>query len=361
MEYIFGASGHNATGGRKLRVRIGPDVDHLVVADVNNDKDPIFVDSPFFTGNILVRVKDFHGIIPKGKKLIHSSPYFDDKKRLFSIQVQGRFKHNYSSEDIYFGAEFDRKVNPPTGAWMAIKFANYIDPALKAELYADKPWFWSPIFASMNILNVVDLKNTPAKDLPPIGAHPNATKKGQNESETFKELEKDKETDDDKSIFGPDLTIPITKDKSKFYSGSLLDVISKNTHQQDKLLGYNWMWEFPKVLDEDSSLLSEDIELPFETSDSSSRRKYFGDEDNRKSIDIKADKGYNMEIFAPFINMNTFDLSLGISINILKYLEGQPVRMVAKSWKSDKSLFVVEFDLIHPDDIDTETEEVGTK
>ena len=55
---------------------------------------------------------------------------------------------------MVFGAEFERKLSPPTGAWVAIKFANLIDPALTTDLYSDTPWLYSPILCSMNVVNV---------------------------------------------------------------------------------------------------------------------------------------------------------------------------------------------------------------
>jgi hypothetical protein len=93
MEYIFGASGEDVVKGRKLRVRIGPTLDTLKVAKVNDDTDPHFIDSPFFTGNVLVRIKNFKGICPEGVAINNNETYFDGKKRMFALQLSGRFKH----------------------------------------------------------------------------------------------------------------------------------------------------------------------------------------------------------------------------------------------------------------------------
>lgn len=45
-------------------------------------------------------------------------------------------------------------VNPPTGAWLAIKFANLIDPALQTDLFGEKPWLYSPLLCAMNVVNI---------------------------------------------------------------------------------------------------------------------------------------------------------------------------------------------------------------
>ncbi|KAJ3303947.1 hypothetical protein HDU93_006439, partial [Gonapodya sp. JEL0774] len=55
-----------------------------------------------------------------------------------------------------FGGMFDGKVSPPMGAWVALKFASLIDPAIAYDVYADRPWVLSPVFCSMNIVDVRD-------------------------------------------------------------------------------------------------------------------------------------------------------------------------------------------------------------
>ena len=127
MDYIFGPSGVDVVKGRKLQVRIGSSIDTLAVAKVNDDNDPHFIDSPYFTGFLVVRVKNFEGVVPSGARASgsgatgdedsaaappplpegasaassssgkessgSSEDYFNGKKRLFALQLSGRFKH----------------------------------------------------------------------------------------------------------------------------------------------------------------------------------------------------------------------------------------------------------------------------
>ena len=44
--------------------------------------------------------------------------------------------------------------------------------------------------------------------------------------------------------------------------------------------------------------------------------------------------------------MNTFDLTLGINVNLVKYLNKQPLRLLAKRKSLNTHLFIIEFDLI---------------
>jgi Protein of unknown function (DUF1769) len=74
--------------GKKLRVRIGSCLEDLQTAHVNDDANPHYIDSPFFTGLLIPRIKGF----PKQTSTANEA-YFDNKKRLFALQISGRFKH----------------------------------------------------------------------------------------------------------------------------------------------------------------------------------------------------------------------------------------------------------------------------
>ncbi|KAJ1541941.1 hypothetical protein HK405_010308, partial [Cladochytrium tenue] len=89
-EYFFGEA--PAWKGRTLRCRIGPSLSSLETYNVNDDSNPHFIDSPYFVGNVGIRVKNFRGTTPEGTPPIADTPYFGTRRRLFSLQVQGRFK-----------------------------------------------------------------------------------------------------------------------------------------------------------------------------------------------------------------------------------------------------------------------------
>ena len=177
-------------------------------------------------------------------------------------------------------------VSPPTGAWVAIKFANLIDPALATDIYAEKPWLYSPLLCSMNTVSVS--KN--------------------------------------------DTIIPFTRDA---FSKSI------ESYPDSHLFLGKWIWSGVfEDLKEDNSLLGGNFENNF-----ADRRRYYQKSENRDTNTFKLDHIYNLEIFAPFIDLNTFDLSLGININVLPYLNSQPIRLICKSKSLNVVLFVIEFDL----------------
>ncbi|KAH9271273.1 hypothetical protein BASA83_006595 [Batrachochytrium salamandrivorans] len=340
MEYLFGASGDKAIGSRKLQVRIGPSIHSLSIANPNDEVVPHYIDSPYFVGHIVVRIKDFRGITPPGESVKQATEYFGSKKRLFALQICGRFKHEYTAEDIVFGAEFERKVAPPTGSWIALKFANLIDPALQADIYADKPWLFSPILCSMNVVNV--RKSTQAV----VGAAPidpvYLNKSSGSETST--------KSSPNSPIAGPDAAFKPTAASGVSKSTAL--VTSKPSPTE--LLG-DWIWSGTTELEENNSLLSaDDKEITFPSDSIVERRKYYHKAKVRKHTIFKPDNIYNFEIFAPFIDLNTFDLNLGINVNLLRYLKKQPLRLMAKSQSKSIYLFVIEFDLIKTTDSDSE-------
>jgi hypothetical protein len=77
---------------KRLQVRVGSSLDTLAVANPNDEASPVLVHSPFFTGQILVRMRDFEGHVPEGKTLIPDLPlYFDNLQRISSFQISGIF------------------------------------------------------------------------------------------------------------------------------------------------------------------------------------------------------------------------------------------------------------------------------
>ncbi|KAI8803240.1 hypothetical protein BJ742DRAFT_908783 [Cladochytrium replicatum] len=367
LEYFFGSASAHEVGKKVLRVRIGPTINSLEVYNVNDDHNPHFIDSPYYTGHFAIRVRNFKGITRDGSEPIPSTEYFGTRRRTFSIQMAGRFKHSYGAGDVVFGAEFPHKVNPPTGIWVAIKFATLIDGALQTDVYADQPWLYSPMLASMNIMNV-----RPAT---------HAVTKPADEKKT--------ET----------LPSPL---KAKFeYEVSAPSKDVKTTPTPEQLLG-KWEWGGPTELVEDNSLLlkktphptagtaapispdkeeeqpkekagessspdeedeedDSDDDLPFEWDAVSDRRKFFGRAKNHDLVVFKPENIYNFEIFAPFMDFNTFDLSLGVNINALRYLNDQPITMIMKSKSKNIPFFVMEFALVDPDAEKSAEEEDGGK
>jgi hypothetical protein len=151
-------------------------------------------------------------------------------------------------------------MNPPTGAWMAIKFANLIDPALATDIYAEKPWLYSPMLCSMNIVNVgkMELQVAP-KRVASLDALPKSAKSSSDEL-------------------------------------SVNAALLKTEPSIDQIVG-KWIWGNQVELQEDNQLLFEDFQsVPFDSSNIPERRKYFQNKKNRQQESFKTDRVYNLEV-----------------------------------------------------------------
>lgn len=356
---------------RRLRVRIGPSADTLCTYNVNDDSRPQYVESPYFAGNVAVRVKDFVGHTPRtaADKPLRTTEYFGNRRRLFSIQVAGRFLQEYDGDDVLFGAVFESKVSPPTGSWIAMKVAAMIDPAMQSDLYGESPWFLSPMLCSMNACNVRPAELDSSK-IRQMGAGRYA--------EGVKKFERIKGTRDGdamcqyvpassrenhrwvhhrhKSLHSyrldggtagqevlPELSLPLP------IANELL------RPSPDEIVG-PWTWGGKAELMEHNLLLldpqpDERHALSCESYGSvAERRKKFSKPTARKHYKFSPAMVYQFDMFAPFINMNSFDLSLGLSLNIFKTLNEQPIRLVAKSKSANVIFFMVEFALVKDDE-----------
>jgi len=279
-----------------LRVRIGPNSQVLTLCEVNKDSKPLFVYDENFIGNITVRVVNFAGITPDNSPPIPTTDYFGKRKRLFSVQLQGRFRKDWNFNHVNFGGAFDHKVTLPRGANLAIKLAQMIDPALENHISDDQPSMTSPVLCQMNFVNVTKAK-TPINQIP--------------------EIPWDKLKNTNSTSFVPGCLATTEPEAFGINPEVYLD---------------KWVWGGSNELKEDTTLLFKDGEnRPFDIDDLAARRKYFQKEENRIQNNFTTDKIYNLEIFAPFINLNTFDISLGININIIKYLNDQPLKLVART------------------------------
>jgi hypothetical protein len=92
----------------RLRVRAGPSYDpstHVVV-NVNDAEHPTSIDSEWFTGHVVVRVKDYDGVPGQNGVIAEDEDYFKETKDTCSIMFGGWFHHKgkqWTAEDIVFG------------------------------------------------------------------------------------------------------------------------------------------------------------------------------------------------------------------------------------------------------------------
>lgn len=82
--------------------------------------------------------------------------------------------------------------------------------------------------------------------------------------------------------------------------------------------------------------------MPYKT-----RRKYFLNQANRQKFQFTPDKQYGFDFYSPYMDFNNFQLKLGISVKVDKYLNGRPIRYVCRSLDARITYFVITFSLEH--------------
>eukprot|EP01117_Protostelium_nocturnum_P001162 TRINITY_DN1147_c1_g3_i1.p1 TRINITY_DN1147_c1_g3~~TRINITY_DN1147_c1_g3_i1.p1 ORF type:complete len:284 (+),score=102.28 TRINITY_DN1147_c1_g3_i1:226-1077(+) len=262
-----------------VEVKVGTSINDLRAIEVNEEGNPVFLDSPEFTGRMLVRIAEFNGNSPKGSA-IPTSPYFKGTQRCLSIQIQGRFKRQWTVDDLMWGNEFQSKLNLPKLTGAALKFIQAtIDPSLEAELHSDKPWARSPLIATMNTVRV-----DKAPDSEPVS---------------------------------PDAPASLPE------------------------------WPSPNA-----EHITEDTTLAYEQKapmDASARRKFFGKEVNRKACKVLPDQVYGFDFYNPILDFANFKVKIPavhLSVNMMKYYSGEPIRYACKSRDRSVSFFLVQFELM---------------
>lgn len=95
-------------------------------------------------------------------------------------------------------------------------------------------------------------------------------------------------------------------------------------------------------LDEDTTFF-----MPHKPSMSTpQRRKHFQSEQHRKEFVFRPELVHGFEFFSPHMDFNTFDIRMGLSMNIRKYLAGQPVRYTCRTLGGETVFWAVQFELV---------------
>ncbi|KAF9356136.1 hypothetical protein BGX26_005686 [Mortierella sp. AD094] len=386
----------------KLRVTVGGSYTDLAIVNCNDELQPIEFDAPEFKGRAVVRIKDFVGITNDGSEPIYNSEYFDGRNRRFSLQIEGRFKREWDGQQVYFGTDFDHPVELPDGFEMMLKVARYIDPVVRSSFPKDgKPWILSPLVSSINTMSAWRPEDTklpsppttprPSMDLSRAfsmsdssvkGAVSNAwgflgkLKRGNRSSvmsvsstasindhsavgsqTTSRNTSSDQV---DKVRQNHSLTAPVALSGS--VSSELHTVTSPATPQPESLSSSATSAEWASTAtsktealdDSDMPLgqwrqhIEEDTTFftPGPSLNTPQRRKYFQTEQNRKDFVFRKDLVHGFEFFSPHMDFNTFNIRLGLSMNVRKYLADQPVRYICRTLDGETVFWAVQFELV---------------
>ncbi|KII87904.1 hypothetical protein PLICRDRAFT_111632 [Plicaturopsis crispa FD-325 SS-3] len=293
----------------RLRVLAGPSPDALTdITSTVNTARPHRVESPLFDGAIVVHIKGLTG--PDDDNL----EYFGREERkgiTWSLQVQGMFLRPTSADDVLFGNTFDRPLKLPWGSGAALKFMSYVDPTLEHDLTsATKPWALSPLVSTMPHLQHHDFNTTPppTSELPPF---PPPQSISDDTSQLHLALRSDGSAGDSDSD-----TSSVTSSVSSSASSRSRSRSSSRSRSRS------------------SSTSSTLPPLPT----ASARRAHFASPEARRAVLFGAqdvlttDFCYGFLEFAPALALR---IPGGLSFDLMRYWDGQPVRFVCCERKRD--------------------------
>ncbi|KAJ3226524.1 hypothetical protein HK099_004700 [Clydaea vesicula] len=337
-----------------IRVRCGPDynTNNLSVVNVNDEHNPALIDGPNFTGYLGVRFLNFDGVVSKefkdqGPIKNPQSDYFKGRHRRYSLVLQGRFHHEINGDDIIFGLDADVPTRMPTGIGVAIKIAKWLDPAVEADVYSNKPYIYSPLLCAMNSLGVF------SPDSPEINDTDQQTGKllVEKVNRPLVSVSHHPSVNIGKWSFHSRLVpenVSLLVNDSRF--------VKPTTPPSEAATGW---FGSGKKKDKDTKKVGEDDKAKVELGSYEKRKKYFAELKRRTNVTISPDHIYCMDFYDAYFDINTISLKLpGVSISAFKYWDGQPLRFVAKS-KSDPSkvYFTVWFEILDRSELGLEPAE----
>ncbi|KAF8981422.1 hypothetical protein BGZ46_002849 [Entomortierella lignicola] len=378
----------------KLRVTVGGSYTDLAIVNCNDELHPIEFDAPEFKGRAVVRIKDFVGITNDGSEPIYNSEYFNGRNRRFSFQIEGRFKREWDGQQVYFGTDFDRPVELPDGFDMMFKVARYIDPVVRTHIPKDgKPWILSPLVSSINTMsawhpNDVKLPSPPTTPRPSMDVSrafsmsesavsgawgflgkfkrsnrssiisTNSYDTSAQDSHTASRSESSDQLDKSRQVDGlaspiavrgtvsrdlQTITSPATpQPESLSSSATSSEWDSTLSKKVEELNDHNMpLGQWRQHVEEDTTFF-----VPGTTMNTQQRRKYFQAEQNRKNFVFKKDLVHGFEFFSPHMDFNTFNIRLGLSMNVRKYLADQPVRYICRTLDGETVFWAVQFELV---------------
>ncbi|KAG0283107.1 hypothetical protein BGZ96_012528 [Linnemannia gamsii] len=361
----------------KLRVSVGGSYTDLAVINCNDELHPLEFDTPEFKGRAVIRIKDFVGITNDGSEPIHSNDYFKGHNRKFSIQVEGRFKREWDGEQVYFGTDFDRAVELPHGFETMLRVARYIDPVVKTSLTKDgQPWILSPLVSSINTLAAWRPQdaNLPSPPLTPRQSADMAHALNMSESSSMwgflGKLKRGNRSSVASASSHTSHDVYGSQPASTNNSSDQLD----NNHRihespSSSLHSSSTSSDWPNGSDNGShpTIMTaqeahDDTGMPLgkwrphveedttffmkKAMTTAQRRKHFQTEEARKQFVFKTDLVHGFEFFSPHMDFNTFDIHMGLSMNIRKYLADQPVRYTCRTLAGDVVFWAVQFELV---------------
>ncbi|KAF9109721.1 hypothetical protein BGX27_007274 [Mortierella sp. AM989] len=321
------------------RVLAGPGSNYqdLRPLNVNDDANPLLIDTDEFVGRITFRVKGLsqvpgykQGQQEDGLHCTSDSQWFDrsgsetnndsnpsKNNNLSCIQIVGRFKREWSGDQLLFGSVFDDRIKrlPPFTS-VGVKILHYLDPGIKIDLTCERPYILSPLIVSMNKVHVSSSssreKSTAggASDCPKWPS-PNGEHVVENTRLLFKDDAIDTVSISKEGLETLDDDDLSSKDTSSSLFGSTSSITTKRRKNQNTTSPLSSLQSKPMTAKE--------------------RQHYFAKPKNLSKHKFRTDQDYAFEFLGPgsYVDFGRFKVKFaGFTIDALRCWDGQPCKFM---------------------------------
>ncbi|KAJ3117971.1 hypothetical protein HDU96_004647 [Phlyctochytrium bullatum] len=362
-----------------LVIKVGPSVDNLQICNPNDEDRPVHVVSENFEGYVLIRVNNFHGVVPPGHRRIPTTEYFEGHRRKMSFQFQGKFNKAYTADDLgkekHINNDWDKPLNVPKlmGLFTKVrflvlvaklifpKFWSMTDPGSYNDLKIATPYMRSYVITAM--CSIMAWPNRRPSDetfrpmivesinflLPPDPAESQPSSPRQTAATINASISA--------------LSLNTTTGSAPPARGTSLGTASPNVPGTPAEPAQGSKMSFtprgsslaptPDPNGKDSKAL---LKMRCGGEEAvKERRKYFSNEENRRSVLFQPGFVYGFEVFNPYFDPNTFKIKIpGLTIDMLKVTNGQPMRTRLMTKDGSTVFFVVEVSVSGAADEDAE-------
>ncbi|KAG0054498.1 hypothetical protein BGZ83_011092 [Gryganskiella cystojenkinii] len=337
--------------GFRLRISAGPNTDHLTVVSANDDANPLKIESDEFVGQIVVRIKglDKKNGYEAGQKVDHQKVLPDSAwftkpggdNNLSSVQISGRFKREWAGDQVVFGNQFEKPLRLPPFSGIALRFIQFIDPGLKADIYSERPWAFSPLIATMNTVNVSGWHIDKA-------TQDKVERTGEEEDKVRLEQELPPWPSPEGEHIVEDTTLLFKKDDPKKKEEIKEDASDSSSSSSSSSSTAETNSEQETKKETPAQPLAKALSV-------SARRSFFSKEKNLKQHRYRPDQVYGFDFFNPYLDIANFTLNVpGFSVDITRYWDGQPLTYIIKSQDSSVVFMVFQFELLPVEEITVE-------
>ncbi|KAG0091410.1 hypothetical protein BGZ92_000743 [Podila epicladia] len=204
-------------------------------------------------------------------------------------------RQSLPSFQLLVSVQFDQPLRLPPLSSLAFEFVKFFDPGVEGDIEGEKPWVFSPLIVTMNTVSVANWSSKVESGEPP-------------QSQALPPW-------------------PSTSGQHIVENTAILF----NDNKQGKVA-------------------TTDVDLgpsnPIATN-ASKRRSHFSKIENRTKLAYKPDQVFGFDFFNPILDLAKFKLRVpGVSFDITKPLNGQPLTFVMKSKNSSVVFLVVQFKIV---------------